>query len=93
MLPRTVVDKKLTNPNEQRNEYIDFVRRPSYFVVKCVIIGHCFRHNLTNRDTKRLRITGHSLRNDAGYNPGNTVRSEGRSALGYGTVQLNCDRQ
>lgn len=50
---------------------IDFASRLSYFSVKCVIIGHCFRHTSANRDRKRLRITDHSLGNDASYNPGN----------------------
>jgi len=61
--------------------YIDFASRPSYFGVKCVIIGHCFRHTSANRDIKHLRITDHSLRNDVSYNPGNAVRLESRCAL------------
>jgi len=81
VLPRTVVDTKLTTRNELRNMYIDFASCRSYFGVKYLIIGHCFRHTSANRDTKRLRITDHILRNDASYNPGNTVRSESCCAL------------
>jgi hypothetical protein len=71
MLPRTVVDTKLATPNELSNMYIDFASRLNYFGVKCVIIGHCFLHTSAIHDRKRLRITDHSLGNDAGYNPGN----------------------
>lgn len=71
MLPRTVVDTKLATPNELSNMYTDFTSRLNYFGVKCVIIGHCFRHTSENRDRKRLRITDHSLGNDTSYNPGN----------------------
>ena len=81
MLPRTVADTKLTIPNEPSNKYIDFASRLSYFGVKCVIIGHCFPHTSANSYRKRLRITDHSLRNDASYNLENTVRSESRCAL------------
>ena len=71
VLARTDVYTKPATPNKLSNMYIYSASRLRYFGVKCVIIGHCFRHTSADRDRKRLRITDHSLGSDASYKPGN----------------------